>query len=52
MPEVLDSMCQLFADDAKAYVDTKEEICCLQMDIDKLHAWSEKWQLLFNVKKC
>ena len=54
MPEVVDSMCQLFADDAKVFrsMDTKEEICCLQMDIDKLHAWSEKWQLLFNVKKC
>ena len=54
MPKVLDSICQLFADDAKVFrgVDTKEEICCLQVDIDKLHAWSEKWQLLFNVKKC
>ena len=54
MPEVVDSMCQLFADDAKVFrsVDTKEEIRRLQVDIDKLHAWSEKWQLLFNVKKC
>ena len=56
MPDVVESMCQLFADDAKIFinVDIRDEANTkkLQEDLDKLTEWSKKWQLPFNVKKC
>ena len=54
MPDVVDSMCQMFADDAKIYtsIQSWEDIRKLQMDIDRLSEWSKLWQLPFNVDKC
>ena len=54
MPEVVKSMCILFADDAKLFgkVNVREEDTTLQNDIDSLVSWSEKWQLPFNTDKC
>ena len=54
MPDVVSSMCQLFADDAKIFrgIQSKEDILALQEDLGRLDEWSEKWQLAFNVDKC
>ena len=56
MPDMVESMCQLFADDAKIFrsVDLrdKEGNVKLQEDLDKLCEWSRKWQLPFNTEKC
>lgn len=54
MPDAVESLCLLFADDAKIFrtINTRLDINNLQDDINKLHAWSEKWQLPFNVVKC
>ena len=56
MPEVVDSLCQLFADDAKIFrsVDLRDDEgnLKLQADLDKLCEWSKKWQLPFNTDKC
>ena len=56
MPDVVDCLIQLFADDAKLFnrvnlrdVDSGVK---LQEDIDSLSRWSKKWQLPFNVSKC
>ena len=42
------------ADDTKLFKTTKEigDKHKLQDDIDKLIRWSEKWQILFNFRKC
>ena len=54
MPDILENTCQLFADDAKIFrsVRSQEDIRTLQDDLNKLTAWSDKWQLPFNVDKC
>ena len=56
MPNVVESMCQLFADDAKLFrkVNLRENINTskLQTDVDSLSTWSTKWQLPFNTGKC
>jgi len=50
----IDSEIRLFADDCIVYI----QICnscdsvSLQSDINKLHEWSNKWQMSFNVSKC
>ena len=51
LPENLDSICHVFADDTKIYniTDNKD---ILQNDLTKLYEWSEKWQLSFNASKC
>ena len=43
-----------FADDTKLFIKTKEigDKQNLQDAIDKLVKWSEKWQMLFNFRKC
>ena len=43
-----------FADDTKLFRKTKEigDKKNVQVDIDKLVKWSEKWQMLFNFGKC
>ena len=43
-----------FADDTKLFRKTKEigDKQNVQVDIDKLVRWSEKWQMLFNFGKC
>ena len=56
MPDMVKSMCQLFADDAKLFrkVNLRDDYknALLQNDIDKLSTWSKKWQLPFNTDKC
>ena len=29
-----------------------DDITALQNDLDKLHEWSVKWQMKFNIDKC
>ncbi len=43
----------LFADDAKIMKIIKDENDYkeLQKDIDKIHAWSQRWKLEFNSRK-
>ena len=56
MPDIVDNMCQLFADDAKLFScielrdDRQKNL--LQKDINALSDWSVKWNLPFNVGKC
>ena len=54
MPNYVESMCQLFADDAKIFrsVNLQEDIRTLQEDLNKLTMWMERWQLPFNIGKC
>ncbi len=43
----------MFPDDAKIQRTSKKIQCCekLQDGLDKLHKWSEKWQMEFNTEK-
>ena len=43
-----------FADDTKIgrVINGVEDCQALQNDLDKLHEWSSKWQMEFNVDKC
>jgi hypothetical protein len=43
-----------FADDTKVSktVSSDRDRDILQSDLDKLHEWSEQWQMKFNVDKC
>lgn len=56
MPEMVENLCELFADDAKLFRDVhlrdEEKNRSLQSDLDALVNWSKKWQLPFNVGKC
>ena len=51
LPECIDSICKIFADDTKAY-DSCKKSASIQNDLFSLLAWSEKWQLYFNKIKC
>ena len=44
----------LFADDAKVFKEIKsvEDIEAMRRDLLRLHEWSKKWLLEFNVDKC
>ncbi|CAJ0965440.1 unnamed protein product [Ranitomeya imitator] len=44
----------IFADDTKLCkaVNTREDSILLQMDLDKLETWAERWQMRFNNDKC
>jgi ribonucleases P/MRP protein subunit RPP40 len=54
MPESVSSFLYMYADDTKVFrrVDVDGATGELQMDLDRLVEWSEKWQLHFNVEKC
>ena len=55
LPDVVSSLCQLYADDAKVFFsEAKEEyVDTLQEDLDTTLAdWADTWQLRFNVNKC
>ena len=56
MPEMIESMCQLFADDAKIFrsvnLRDNDGNMKLQADLHQVWRWSEKWQLPFNTGKC
>ena len=54
MPNVVNSMIKIFADDTKIYEGLS--LPCLsptlQSDIEKLHSWTLDWQIKFNSGKC
>ena len=54
MPDVIDSMCQLFAEDGNIFRSIRpvNDNGVLQNDLDKPSGWSERWQLPFNIGKC
>ena len=54
MPDIIESTCQLSADDAKVFckVSTKEDSMQLQGDLTRLSKWSKLWKLAFNIGKC
>lgn len=54
MPDILDCMVKIFADDTKLYspVHTADLRTKLQKNIDELLAWTDQWQILFNADKC
>ena len=54
LPDVIKSMCKIFADDTKAYTCMKcgEDSRRFQDDLEALNNWSDKWQLPFNLGKC
>ena len=54
LPDVLNCLKKLFADDGKIYLpirDIQDEIC-LQGNVDNSVEWAEKWDMKFNAKKC
>ena len=54
MPDIVESMMKLFADDAKIYkaIESVNDLTLIQDDINKLFEWSLKWQLPLNLQKC
>jgi len=54
MPDVVNCVVRIFADDTKAYtsVDTESKRKLLQESIDMLVQWTDKWLLRFNSSKC
>ena len=52
IPEAVESMVKLFADDTKLYkkIDSESDREIIQSD--KLDTWSDDWLLRFNVDKC
>ena len=44
----------LFADDAKIYMEIKNNLDCtlLQADLDKFYEWSVTWRMNFHHSKC
>ena len=45
---------KIFADDTKLYkeIRSQEDCSTLQENINKIHTWSQKWQLKFHPGKC
>ena len=54
LPETVESMVHIFADDTKIYRRTAIENDCVELkkDQDILQEWSNKWLLSFNANKC
>ena len=53
LPNIVNSLCQMYADDTKVFVKVeKESIAKLQQDLDMLVEWADCWQLRFNADKC
>ena len=54
IPNGLNSLIKIFADDTKAYraMKTPQDQMTLQEDIDNIYNWSKRWQLGFNLDKC
>ena len=51
LPEGVQSVCKLFADDTKIF-NISIKYAILQQDLNYLLNWSNKWDLHFNVGKC
>ena len=56
LPDVCDNFSKLFlfADDAKiySYIKNAYDSMCLQHNINKLHQWTQNWELVLNIDKC
>ena len=54
MPEAVQGLIRMFADDTKVFSQSNSTDCCrkLQNDLESLQAWANKWQLRFNAGKC
>ena len=54
MPDIIESTCQMFADDANIFckVNTNTDSMRLQDDLTRLSEWSKLWKLPFNIGKC
>ena len=54
LPDVVQNIVKLFADDTKLYavVNEEKQQISLQNDIDSLLKWSDRWLLKFNKSKC
>jgi hypothetical protein len=52
--ENINSTIKLFADDCLLFrkIKTTGDARVLQDDLNNLGSWTEKWQMLFNAKKC
>ena len=51
LPDNIESICKVFADDTKIY-DSPKNNTIIQNDLCKLEEWSNIWQLYFNTTKC
>ena len=49
--EVVLNFTKLFADDCKLYGTVNRAVNCMQIDLNNLEEWSNKWQLPFNESK-
>ena len=51
---VISSSLRLFADDCVLYriIESDRDQNCLQSDLSLIFAWSQSWQMQFNVNKC
>ena len=54
MPNVINCLITVFADDTKVYTDalSSEQRTLLQSSVDGLLVWSNDWQMKFNSNKC
>ena len=54
LPDDIDGKVKMYADDTKMYrrITTSQDRQVMQADLERLDAWSKKWQLHFNEKKC
>ena len=49
LPDNMTNLCKMFADDTKIIAAPG---ISLQNDVQAAAAWAEKWQMMFNAKKC
>ena len=54
LPEVVNSMMYLFADDTKLMkeIQSAQDVVVLQNDVSEMDYWSNKWLIKFNLEKC
>ena len=54
MPDVVNSMLLMFADDTKLYqtITSVHDSNAMQQDIDSISAWGEQSLMSFNLDKC
>ena len=54
LPTALTSKVRLFADDTLVYlsVQSEEDERCLQVDLDRIADWGNRWMMEFNPTKC
>ena len=54
LPDCVDSVCKIFADDTKVYraIKTQADQSILQQDLIRLCEWCKQWLLQFSIQKC